>query len=244
MTENLKKKLEGLLRCPVDWANVTGITEYPSDWLLFDWYRCLMDTAVSADEQVAISNMADFGELLIGEAQRPVIINIEAHMGHTKELYAARSERLSRLTFLSPSHDGKHFKPNLSRDLAIDRSRGAASLFFVDHTPEEMKSAFCSWFYEYFGLCMRFCDFYPRDKDAYGYSERTFETWRRFEECSQFRIAFNTRTQIGGVNGEVSRHICFDIALDARRLHAYPVSREEAEQIMHEKFVLEVEVLY
>ena len=51
--ENLKTKLEGLLRCPVDWAGVTGISDAHFEWLLFDWYRCLKDTAVSVDEEEA-----------------------------------------------------------------------------------------------------------------------------------------------------------------------------------------------
>jgi hypothetical protein len=230
------ERIKSLLACPIDWAAVSGVPDLQPRWLLLDWYACLMEVAVSLDEEAVINDMAEFGGLVISdENDEDTVKNIEWRMPEVRRLYAERSERLSYLEFLPPSHDGKHFKPGLSKDEVVRKTQSGPSLFFEDHPAAELKKAFWIWFDGFFWTSMSLGDFMKLASEEH--PEYLFDLWKRFGGNHQLRIAMNMRTEIGGSDGGVTSRICFDLHLDARKVHAYPVSEEDAADIMKDSWV-------
>lgn len=229
-TRDLQTKIENAVRCPVDWPEITGLPDYSHEWLLFDWYKCLMETSISVDEQAAITDMAEFGALTIDYDQH-VLENINYRSNETKTLFASRSLRLSRLRFLRPSHNGKHVIPGLSRELILARSKSGPSLFFIDYTESEIRSAFWRWFLFFFDTSLSFHHFCGRELDIIEGDPEIFSIWDRFQ-ASHFRVAVNCVDGVGAVQGAPSKFVCFDVSMDAGAVHAYPISELEAQRLM------------
>ena len=47
-----REELNALIKCPIDWISETGEEEGAVSILQYDWYHCLNEHAVSADEHV------------------------------------------------------------------------------------------------------------------------------------------------------------------------------------------------
>lgn len=229
----LRRRVHELLQCPINWTEITGVPDFPNNWLLFDWYRCLYESAVSSDERSVINCLAQFDILLIDECDEPLVKNLKMRMPEVRRLFRMRSERLSELRFLRPSHNGKHFRQNKKDEEIVKLSRTSHSLFFEDHTSEKIQRAFWIWFVDFFDTPITFSDYCQRNATPQNYSASALAIWGRFEIEPQFRIAVDCMRDLGAVKGCASRYVAFDVGLDARVVHAYPITQEEAEEIMH-----------
>jgi hypothetical protein len=236
--QNTYSLIEQLLRCPVDWPNATGRSR--NDWLLFDWYSSLMQVAVSVDEEAAISQIAEHGQILYGKFDQYTIANFNLRIDEAKALFSRRSERLARLTFLAPST--KHYNPHLARKDILTRSHTGPSLFFEDYNANDIKKAFWDWFENFFDFGLQFDEVHSRSFESHQDFPGIFRIWDRFLTEAQFRVAASAIKEIGAVAGRPSRHICFDVGVAAGVVHAYPVSEEEARGIMAPSYVCGLEL--
>jgi hypothetical protein len=229
--QTVDERIKAIIRCPIAWSDVSKIEDFEPRWLLLDWYASLTKFAVSSDEAAIFSDMAEFEDLLINdENDLDTLKNIEWRMPEATALYRAKSGRLSSLEFLKPSTQGKHFRPGLSVSQILKLSKRGPSLFFRDISQLELKIAFWTWFDGFFWTSLGLDDFIEMksDKD----DEAQFHVWNCFMTDHQKRIAVNARTIIGASNGEATSRVCFDLHLDSRTVHAYPVSELESTDIM------------
>jgi hypothetical protein len=236
--KNIYLLIEQLLRCPVDWPSVTGRSR--NDWLLFDWYSCLMQVAVSVDETAAISQIAKHGQILDGRYDEYTIANFTLRMDEAKTLFWQRSGRLAQLDFLAPSN--KHFRPHLTRQDILARTQTSYSLFFESYDAKDIKKAFWNWFESFFDIGFQFDEVYRRNLELPEYHPGIFEILDRFLTDPQFRVGASAKKDIGAVAGRPSRFICFDVGVAASVVHAYPVSQEEALKTMAPSYVFGVEL--
>lgn len=232
-------ELKYLLQCPVDWVAVTGQPE-PHDWLEFDWYKCIIDHAVSSDDSSLASEMAQYRELLDRDLDEQVLANLKMRRESVLRSFEARSKRLSELKFLSPSYNGKHFKPGLSDEQTVNRSMKGPSLYFEDFSIERISNAFWTWFQQYFDTSISFHSYVYRDAGSENFPSHEFKIWDRFLQLSQFRVACNCLNVLGVVKGVPTNYVAFDVSMDARIVHCYPVTVAEAETIVSPSYVLGV----
>jgi hypothetical protein len=54
----------------------------------------------------------------------------------------------------------------------------------------------------------------------------------KFIEVPHLRICIDTLRTIDGCNGEPSHFLCYDLHIDGKIIHCYPVSEAEANRIM------------
>lgn len=240
--KTVDERIQALIKCPIDWQSESGIDEFQPRWLLLDWYACLSQFAVSDDERSIFNDMAEFEDFIINDDNDfDTLKNIEWRMKEATALHRERSGRLSGLQFLKPSLHGKHFKPGLSASQVISLSKTGPSLFYRDIAPVDLKIAFWTWFDGFFWTSMSLEDFIEKESDEQEKGE--FDVWNCFMNDHQRRIAMNVRTEIGASNGEATSRICFDLHLDSRTVHAYPVSEGDAANIMQGSWVRGDEVL-
>jgi hypothetical protein len=247
--QQLKQEAARLLTCPIDWSSIAAEDRDQCRWLYLDWFRCIYEVAVSVDEHAVVSDMADHEEF-DHRVTASVVTNLrdrdnEAQMRFKK----AASLRLSRLTFVAPSEQQRHFKRNLGRAEIMSRSIGGPSLFFSDYTSDQVRKAFWSWLLSELGTDMLLHEFIQKvskgEMDEWdtiiGLPERR-ELWNKFRDESHFRMAVNNMADIGAVNGKTTQVICFDIAIESAVVHFYPINKAEAEIINHPLPVWAVEM--
>jgi hypothetical protein len=186
---------------------------------------------VSVDEEAAIKEMAFYGKLVTASYDKPVFINLQSRIDQAKAAYSTRSQRLSRLRFLAPSHDGKHLRQHLERQAILAHSGTGPSIFFKDYTPEQIKEAFWEWFLQFFDTGHSLEEYCERNENVID-DDETEIVWKKFERENQFRIAIKCKRAVGAVLGEESRFICLDIGLAASVVHTYPISEGEALGLM------------
>jgi len=188
--------------------------------------------------------MAVRGAIDADEDDEHTLKNIELRLEEAKAAYAAGPSRLSRVVVLSPSHDGKHFRPGLTREQTCQLTRNGPSLFFRDYSIGEMRTAFWTWFLFFFDIPVPFDQYAEGDPHMDGENfTAEFATWQRFKTETQFRIAFSNLGEVGAVDGHPTSYICFDIGLDAGVIHAYPISETEAVRIMPPNAIRHVRAL-
>lgn len=240
--DTVDERIKTLIKCPIDWRRVSGLDDCEPQWLLLDWYASLTEFAVSDDEKAIFSEMADSGQFRINDDNESnTLKNIEWRLPEAITSYQAKSGRLSALDFIAPSYHGKHFKLGLERGRVVKLSKGGPSLFFRDISSSDLRAAFWTWFDGFFWTSMSLQEFL--EKESTEHSNAEFDLWKSLIEDHQLRIAMNARTKIGASNGEVTSRLCFDLHLDSRTVHAYPVSEQEAVDIMRGTWVRGDEVL-
>lgn len=144
-----REELGALIKCPIDWISETGEEEGAVSLLRFDWYHCLNEHAVSADEHVTDPDGFDYEEL--GPEQlRRLIANLKLRERERIDCHKKRAGRLAGLQFRRPSKDGKHFIAGADKLYLQERSRGSISYFYTDYRSAELRAAFWSWPFMFF----------------------------------------------------------------------------------------------
>jgi hypothetical protein len=231
-----REELNALIKCPIDWISETGEEEGVVSILQYDWYHCLNEHAVSADEHVTDLDGFDHEEF-DPEQLRRLIANLELRKCEKIDCHKKRAGRLAGLRFRRPSEDGKHFIAGGDRLYLQSHSRGRISYFYTDYRSADLRAAFWSWFFRFF-FPVASLDVYeemltPGTEDNVSYYG---QLWYRFLDpqlpAGPLRVCFDCLGPVGGSSGKETSHICYDIDLSTRTAHAYPVSKSEAEQIM------------
>ena len=230
------------LRCPADWGFLydEGDEHLPHVGEL-DWFFCLYSNAVSVDETHVIGDAAnDFMLNSLNESDLDsVAINLETHWRSALSMYNHRVGRCHSVSFLPPSHDGKHYNAGQTRDVAISKSCSGPSLFFNDYRAESLRRAFWLWALDFYSIERLLYDQNTDDFSRYRVVVANPEKadnpvrakgWIGLITSHALRIAFDTRQALGASRGKVSSCVCFD--LNGGFGHAYPVPVDEAKAIM------------
>jgi len=231
-----REELDALIKCPVDWICETGEEEGAVSILQFDWYHCLNEHAVSADEHVTDPDGFDHEELG-AEQLRRLIANLKLRERERIDCHKKRAGRLAGLQFHRPSKDGKHFIAGADKLYLQERSRGPISYFYTDYRSAGLRATFWSWFFRFF-FPVASVHVYeemltPGTEENLSYYG---QFWNKFLDpqaaVGPLRVCFDCLRPVGASSGKETSHICYDIDLSTRTAHAFPVSKSKAEQIM------------
>jgi hypothetical protein len=227
-----REELNALIKCPIDWISETGDREGACSILQYDWYHCFNEHAVSIDEHITEFDGFD-DEELDAEELKHLIANLKLRKDARTDSHENRAGRLSRLRFLRPSEHGKHFIPGAEKLILQEGSRGPVSYFHTDYRSADLRTTFWSYFFMVFSP-VGWLEVYEEmlstgtDHNISYYGR----LWHRFLQESQLRVALNCLRPVGASRGKETSHVCFDIHLNAKTVHAYPVDKSQAEQIM------------
>lgn len=225
-------ELEELMKCPIDWK-----TKLQSDdWFLrlphLDWYFSFAQHAVDRGDLPLYPD--EFDEIKEDpEELRSLLINLRDRRPNAEKLYMKRAGRLGDLSFMTPSEHGKHFRAGRSEASALAESRAGISLFFKDFSSFRLEETFWYWFLLIFDNVLDYHDyedFLDPNEDLYKTPESTL--WRRFLSDSNLRICTDTIRPVGACNGEPTSFLCYDLHIDAKVVHCYPISESEARRMM------------
>jgi hypothetical protein len=227
---DLESEYIHLVSCPTDWKEETTQDWGPSV-LQFDWHHVLLNNAVRR-EDVAFEPETDL--LWRGDPNLGIIVHdLKLRRKQAKEMYKERAGRLAGIEFLTPSEHGKHFVPNLSEAKILERTRNGPSLFFKNHSSAELKAAFWQWFFWFFGTIVGYEEYEEMITPGTDlYRSCRGRHWDKFIHNHELRICLENAKPLGGCEGEQSAFVCFDIHIDSRQGHCYPVAHSEALRIM------------
>jgi hypothetical protein len=242
-------ELERLMRSPVDWDAETLTEKWEWSILHLDWLHCLRQRmAEGTDVPVTPEDYDDLFEDTENTYELDhLLINLRLRHPEAVKLYRKRGGRLSGLTFLTPAEHGKHFRGTVPREQVTERSKGGPSLFWVNYSSEQLKSTFWIWFRMYFDsvLADESGNFFidpmivydrvnePDNEPNKGlYRTPVGQLWQRFLNDPNLRICMNTLQPVGACDGELTSFLCYDIHIDAKIVHCYPVSEADAKRIM------------
>jgi hypothetical protein len=226
------RELEELMKCPVDWkAKLQS-----DDWFLrlphLDWYYSFAQHAVDGEDLPLHPD--EFDEIYEDpEELRSLLVNLRDRRPKAESLYMKRAGRLGDLLFMTPSQHGKHFRAARSEASALAESYKGISLFFKDHSSIRLEETFWCWFLLVFDNVLDYYeyeDFLDPNEDLYKTPQSAL--WRRFLSDSNLRICTDTIQPVGACNGERTSFLCYDIHIDTRIVHCYPISRPEACRMM------------
>lgn len=242
-------ELQQLMECPVNWDAETLEENWEWSTLHLDWLYCLRERVAEGTDVPVTPE--DYDELFEDTDDTyeldQLLINLRIRRPEAVELYMKRGGRLSGLTFMTPAEHGKHFRATVPKEQVAERSKDGPSLFWVNYSSEQLKSTFWVWFQMYFDsvLVDESSNFFVSPMIVYGqindsdnepdkdlYHTPVGKLWQKFLNDTNLRICMNTLQPVGACNGKLSSFLCYDIHIDAKTVHCYPVSEAEAERIM------------
>jgi hypothetical protein len=242
-------ELEELMRCPVDWEGETHIENWEWSIVHLDWLHCLGECmAEGADVPITPD---DYDELFEDAKETyeidHLLINLRLRRPEAVDLYRRRAGRLSGLNFMTPAEHGKHFRATVSKKEVAARSKNGPSLFWADYRSDLLRSTFWFWFQMFFDsvLWEQSSPFLIAPMIVYGrinddenepanhlrYTP-VGKLWQRFMHDTNLRICMDALQPVGGCDGLLTSFLCYDLHIDAKTVHCYPISGEEAERIM------------
>lgn len=172
-----------------------------------------------------------------------LLSNLGLRRDDAVKLYMTRAGRLAGLAFLTPAEHGKHFRATVPREEVAVRSKEGPSLFWVNYSSEQLKSTFWVWFQMYFDsmLADESGNFFIYPMIVYDrvikpgedlYNTPVGKLWQKFLSHTSLRICMDTLQPVGACDGDLTSFLCYDIHIDAKTAHCYPVSETEAQRIM------------
>ena len=232
------------MKCPVNWEIETLTEDWEWSILHLDWLHCLEErVAEGADIPVTPEEYDDLLEDADTYELDHLISNLRLRRSQAVELYLRRAGRLAGLSFLTPAEHGKHFRATVRKDEVAERSNGGPSLFWMNYSGTDLKSTFWIWFRMFFDsvLAEESDNFFLHPTIVYDRvndpNEKLYDTpagrlWQKFLTLTNLRICMNTLRPVGACEGNLTSFLCYDIHIDAKVAHCYPVSEGEAHQIM------------
>jgi len=157
------------------------------------------------------------------EQLRALVLNLGDRWPLAVELYMKRAGHLSGLHFMTPAEHGKHFVPSIGEDEIIRRSTHWPSLFLQDYGSARLQATFWGWLSMYFDAIKTPAEYMMfMDLESTSYESPEAQLWRRFVAS----------------DGESSRFLCYDIHIDSKTVHCYPVTEAEAKRILGDAKIL------
>jgi len=242
-------EMDELMRCPVDWS-----TQFHSEawsWSLpyLDWYYCVAKNAVDetevrfwADEMMREWLRESYSQDPV--AMKRLFMNLKLRRGAAEDLYKKRAQRLYGLQFMTPEEHGKHFAGKMSQEEVLARSKNRPSLFWENYSSVRLKQTFWSWFETNFDIVTNYAeyaDFMNPESDQYRTSEARL--WRRFLENHSVRICMDALQPVGASKGKLTSFLCYDLNVDTKTVHCFPIGEGDAKLIMCDSAVLAIDTL-
>jgi len=231
----LDDKMAELLACPVDWNKESSVENSSVSVLVWDWQLTLWEHAPFCEIEYYLnfSCADDDSEADDDPEVEQHLVNISLLRPDAIKAYARRAGRLSGLRFITPSEQGKHFVPQKREEVVISCSSKRRSLFFENYTPSALKGTFWTWLLFFFDE-IHSLDQYREmmDSESPTYNEFDARLWRKFLNDHRVRIAFNSIRSAGASDKERTSFVCLDVHLDNKTVHAFPISKAKAVQIM------------
>jgi hypothetical protein len=238
-------ELHQLMRCPVNWEADTLTENWEWSILHLDWLHCLEERIPDGSDIPVTPEEYDD---LLGDPKDAyeldhLLINLRLRRPEAVELYMKRAGRLAGLTFMTPAEHGKHFRATVPKDEVAMRSKDGPSLFGVTYSSERLKSTFWTWFQMFFDSAVAYesNNFFVSHMIVYNcvnepdgelYGNPVGKLWQKFLTLTNLRICMDTLRPVGACDGELTSFLCYDIHIDAKTAHCYPVSEAEAQRIM------------
>jgi hypothetical protein len=236
-------ELEELMKCPVNWADLTRGENWFWSLPYLDWIYSIAQHAVDSDDLPYDSDdYRQYDER--PEALKSLLINLKHRRPLAEKLYETRGGRLHGLRFMAPTERSKHFIAGTSREQIVQRSKNGPSLFWENYSSARLQDTFWTWFSMNFDIItnyQQYLEFMDSDSREYGSPEA--KLWRKFLSQVQLRICMNTLQSIGACEGLSTSFICYELHIDSKIAHCYPVSEAEAAKIMGDCEVLIVDAL-
>jgi hypothetical protein len=232
---SLVNEYERLIACPIQWSKEVPGSELDFSILVYDWQVVLGKNTVSGEEH---SYDLDDGFIHEDPELEHVVELLRLRHCAAVTAYKRRSGRLAGMTFLSRDRHGKHFVPPLYKRKVVERSRNGISLFFKVHNPDHLRETFWHWFTWYFGDVLSLEEFQELiTPGTQEFNSAKGQVWQKFMKDHQLRICLDAMNPVGATAGEETSILCFDIHIDNKTVHAYPVSRTEAVRIMNSEMI-------
>lgn len=147
--------------------------------------------------------------------------NVEKWIDRARQLYTTETRRFWALVVAGPRMHSKHYpSPTMMlSEIRAQTQRDGISLLY----PGIRAALLSEVLWDGLGDLAANAQHEP--------SERLTEFWREAFSAARLRVAFDMLNPIGACYGKDSRYLCFEIDASAAVAHAYPVTREEAEDI-------------
>jgi hypothetical protein len=238
-------ELHELMRCPVNWEADTLTENWEWSILDLDWIHCLEERIPDGSDVPVTPE--DYDELIDDPNNTyeldHLLINLRLRRSEAVVLYMKRAGRLAGLTFMTPAEHGKHFRATVPKDEVVLRSTGGPSLLWVNYSSERLKSTYWTWFQMFFDSILTSENgnflispmiMYDSINEPEGelYDTPMGKLWQKFLSLTNLRICMDTLQPVGACEGELTSFLCYDVHIDAKIAHCYPVSKAKAEQIM------------
>lgn len=230
---DMETEFVDLHSCPIDWEQVTN-QHWGTSVLQFDWQHALQKNAVRPED---IELDLETDDSWRGNPDLPIIVQTLRRVREdAKKMYATRAGRLGGLQFLTPSEhgNGKHFVPNLSEAQILERTRnGRPSLFFRNYRRDDLGSAFWQWFLYFFEEIASLGDYEEMiQPGTTPYNGLRGQQWHQFISEPKLRVCFENSQSVGASEGELTPFLCFEIHFANKTVHSYPVTQQQALDIM------------
>jgi hypothetical protein len=121
----------------------------------------------------------------------------------------------------------------------VRRSENGPSSFWESFSSARLQGAFWQWFSMYFDIVTNYnecVEFVDSESDEYENPEA--QVWRKFLGEHQLRICMNAIQAVGACEGASTSFLGYDLPIDSKTAHCFPVSESEAHRIMGDCGVL------
>lgn|SRR5689334_13979439 len=228
------QQVRQLMACPPTWYDTSG-----EDWVTtifeLDWYYSLAQHAIDGDD---LPFYPDQFEEYAGDEnavkREHMTKNLEMRRVEAEKTFTKRAGRLIGLCFMRPSEQKKHFNASWSQNQATAKSTKGTSYLFHDFESERLERTFWEFlhftFMEHMNEPNDYKEFVTPGGELANIPEATL--WSKFLSNDSLRICLDTIRPIGATEGKPTSFLCFDIHFGAKLAHVYPVSEDEAKNIM------------
>jgi hypothetical protein len=227
----MMNELRKLLKCPLDWFEVTN-HPFEGSILEADWQYAVGAMAVDPDDIPFDEDWidVDFDEDEIVHA----VDVLRNRRDETRHFYETKcAYRLYKLDFKTPAEHGKHFIQGLDEARTISRTKHGFSLFLRNLDSEFLRQRFWDWVIRYFDIYSDRDSYRAMmDPDEEDYNEEKAKLWRNLLSKTHSRLCWRFNAPIGASNGELTSFICYDVHIDTEVVHCYPVTETQAGEIM------------
>jgi hypothetical protein len=227
----MRKELRELLQCPLDWVPITN-HPFKGTILEADWQYAVGAMAVDPDDIPFDEDWidVDFDDEDIVHA----VDVLKNRREETMHFYKTRcAYRLYNLDFKTPTEHGKHFIQGLDETRIISQTKHGSSLFLRTFTSKFLRQEFWDWAIQYFDEYSDRGSYHAMmDPDEEIYTEEKAKLWRTLLSQPHTRLCWSFDLPLGASKGALTNFICYDVHIDTRVVHCYPVTEADARDIM------------
>jgi hypothetical protein len=208
--------------------------------LQLDWHYCLAKYAESDGRPCSDEYQWYYDD---PDAPDWVQAQIKVSRDAAAALYKKRVGSLHSLRFMTPAEYDKHYSAGLSREQITRSSKNGDSLCLENYSGARLQDTFWSWFHLFFDIVTTDAEYMEFvNPEGAAYSTPEAKLWRRFLG-SKVRICMNTLQPVGASKGELTSFLCYEVNIDGKFAHCYPVPDAEAKRIMGDCGILIIDAL-